>query len=472
MPPESSRVARKRSVRHQQFFTSGENGRRKVAPRHLAALDFLQSIPMKKEVKIIEEGMKGMCDCQDSRDGAEGEREMDEQAAQLKINAEMIQVSLEDMHDDAIVRGGRKLPGAPAPTVCVNAQMRYKMSRLNDQSAFFKQWESSALNMDDSPLLSSRVFFSRSRGYPASLLSIIAYDNNEEKARQERVRAEANHWLRIFKQPVRDWRGMSYKSHFQDKRSENTEKDTGCKGQIADREGGEGFRHDPSLLDDPDMTQGKNRYILRGDAATGPVLTSVIIFVNHKELKQHLNDQFREKFPHLPSSLTLSKIRNIKKKTLVACMNIGIEISTVAIAFIFFEQLILKGLIAKENRKLSMAVCLLIAAKFNEEKLLLDPLFEFIDRQWSIERKEVIAAELGAFVSLDFSLHISHQHIFVVYGRLLKLLLRTSKSYLGEVAHAEYNQSLARWKKEREEQLSNQMAQLLEHGDADDEGSA
>jgi hypothetical protein len=179
----------------------------------------------------------------------------------------------------------------------------------------------------------------------------------------------------------------------------------------------------------------------------------VILFVNHKELKQDLNDQFREKFPQLPASLTLSKIRNLKKKTLLACVNLGIEISTVAIAFILFEQLVLKALVAKENRKLSMAVCLVLAAKFNEEKFVLDPLFDFFDRVWSLEKKEVISAELGAFVNLNFSLHVSHQHIFVVYTRLLKVLLRTSKNYLGEEAHGEYTQTSAIWRREREELL-------------------
>jgi hypothetical protein len=203
----------------------------------------------------------------------------------------------------------------------------------------------------------------------------------------------------------------------------------------------------------------------------------VILFVNHQDLKQDLNDQFREKFPQLPASLTLSKIRNLKKKTLLACVNLALEISTVAIAFIFFEQLILKSLVSKENRKLSMAVCLVLAAKFNEEKFVLDPLFDFFDRIWSLEKKEVISAELGAFVNLDFSLHVSQQHIFLVYTRLLKVLLRSSKNYLGEEAHAEYTQTTGLWKREREVLLELQlereeqeeMAALREEQEDDDD---
>jgi hypothetical protein len=220
------------------------------------------------------------------------------------------------------------LVGIHAPTMRVSKQIRYRMCRLNEQSAMYKQWEAAALNDSPdgaaSPLLSSRMFFSRNRGYPTALLSVIPYDNVQEKARQERKRAEVSHWLRIYKQPVRDWRGVSYKSHFQssgDNEEDNEEDDsdinnnnsndnssnantnfsftnnsntsnnsnihgssgknnsTPSKSLYGDHEKGECFRHDPSLLDDPDMTQGKHRYILRGDAATGPVMTSVIIII-------------------------------------------------------------------------------------------------------------------------------------------------------------------------------------------------
>jgi hypothetical protein len=167
--------------------------------------------------------------------------------------------------------------------VRVSKQIRYRMCRLNEQSALYKQWESATLNSDAEeavPLVSSRMFFSRNRGYPTALLSVIPYDNVEEKARQERKRAEVNRWLRVYKQPVRDWRGVSYKAHFQaalaggggeeERESSSTSSSGGGnsisgsgsgiggnkKGLFGDHERGECFRHDPSLLDDPDMMQG------------------------------------------------------------------------------------------------------------------------------------------------------------------------------------------------------------------------
>ena len=48
---------KRKSVRHSQYVMSGESGKLKYTTRHLAALDFLQSIAMKNELSIIESGM-------------------------------------------------------------------------------------------------------------------------------------------------------------------------------------------------------------------------------------------------------------------------------------------------------------------------------------------------------------------------------------------------------------------------------
>lgn len=162
----------------------------------------------------------------------------------------------------------------------------------------------------------------------------------------------------------------------------------------------------------------------------------MILFVNHKNLKQSLNEQFRERHPQLPPSLTLSKIRNIKKSALLGCMALGIEVATTACGVIFFERLCLKGLITKANRRLTMAVSLLLSYKFNEcltpkFHSRLEALLDFIDKDWKISKKEVFDGEFGAFVHLGFSLHVPHQHIFLVCNRLLKLVYKSTRGYLG-----------------------------------------
>jgi hypothetical protein len=169
--------------------------------------------------------------------------------------------------------------------------------------------------------------------------------------------------------------------------------------------------------------------------------------VNKKELKENLNSRFHETHPHLPPSLTLSKIRSLKKVALLGCDSLKMEITTAAYAIIYFERLCLKGFVTKFNRRLTMSVCLLLATKFNENVTIkyhdrIVQLLDFFDREWEISRREVFNAEFGAFVHLGFSLHIPHPHVYLMYTRLLKLLHKSSREYLGDEMENMYSQTI------------------------------
>jgi hypothetical protein len=131
----------------------------------------------------------------------------------------------------------------------------------------------------------------------------------------------------------------------------------------------------------------------------------------------------------MPPSLTLSKIRGVKQQALVAAVNANMEVSTVALACVYFERLCLDTRVDKSNRRLSLAACLLLAAKINEKNVRLDiktledeeegkfaaglhslvkptkasssmfaSLLEFFAHDWSLSLKNVFAAEWGVFV--------------------------------------------------------------------------
>jgi hypothetical protein len=55
-----------------------------------------------------------------------------------------------------------------------------------------------------------------------------------------------------------------------------------------------GYSHDPDSLDDPTLIHGAAKHVKRGDTKTGPVVSSIILFKNPTELKDELNDEFRE----------------------------------------------------------------------------------------------------------------------------------------------------------------------------------
>ena len=183
----------------------------------------------------------------------------------------------------------------------------------------------------------------------------------------------------------------------------------------------------PGLLDDPAMVLGRHRNVMIGDRVSGPIVSSTIQFVKPTLLKAELNKQFRERFDgwepprgarkyiggrvvdgeyllldptedypggrrnrqdsvtsgstgsdgpntpvpkekqlRIPPSLTLSKIRSLKRQALAAAIKAKLEIGTLSLAFVYFERLCLDCRVDKSNRRLAFAVCLLLASKLNE----------------------------------------------------------------------------------------------------------
>ena len=82
----------------------------------------------------------------------------------------------------------------------------------------------------------------------------------------------------------------------------------------------------------------------------------------------------------MPPSLTLSKIRSLKQQALAAAVRAKLEISTVALAIIYFERLCLDCRVDKSNRRLSFSACLLLAIKINEVCAVSCKMFPFASR--------------------------------------------------------------------------------------------
>lgn len=133
----------------------------------------------------------------------------------------------------------------------------------------------------------------------------------------------------------------------------------------------------------------------------------------------------------MPPSLTLSKIRNVKHQALMAAVGFDMEVSTVALACVYFEQLCLDTRVDKSNRRLCFAACLMLAAKINEKNVRLDiqtqddedegkiarlhalvkptkasstivqtmfaSLLEFFAHDWHLSLKTLFVAEWGVF---------------------------------------------------------------------------
>lgn len=295
----------------------------------------------------------------------------------------------------------------------------------------------------------------------------------------------------------------------------------------------ESSTYEPGFLDDPDIKKGKHRTAMVGDKVTGCIVSSIIHYVRPADLKADLNRQFRQRFDQweppksrrkyigarvvdgtyklmdpaentieiekndalsdddgnkwdgrrrknsvaleyenirMPPSLTLSKIRSVKQAALLACVRAKIEVSTVALACVYFERLALDCRVDKSNRRLTFAACLLIAIKFNSEsnvklvhekydkeskksvlKSLIkprkdssfwEPLFLFFTHDWELSLKKVFDIEWAVFAYLDFKLHASPSDVSFHFKRLMKFLGWSPLDYLDKHMYTYWQESL------------------------------
>ena len=180
---------------------------------------------------------------------------------------------------------------------------------------------------------------------------------------------------------------------------------------------GDFMDYDPNLLDDPQWPCGKHKRVLTFPS----YMTTVIDYVKPSDLKKDMNETFKEKFPHI--KLTLSKIRSLKREMRkLAQEDCGFEEPTVAMAFVYFEKLALRGKLNKQNRKLCAGACVLLAAKVGSDlrKHAVKHLIDKLEEKFRLNRRELIAFEFPVLVALEFALHLPEHEVMPHYRRLIQ----------------------------------------------------
>ncbi|XP_062871545.1 CDK5 and ABL1 enzyme substrate 2 [Trichomycterus rosablanca] len=172
--------------------------------------------------------------------------------------------------------------------------------------------------------------------------------------------------------------------------------------------------YDPNLLSDPQWPCGKHKRVLIFNS----YMTTVIEYVKPSDLKKDMNETFKEKFPHI--KLTLSKIRSLKREMRTVGEECNLQPVTIAMAFAYFEKLVLQGRLNKQNRKLVATACLLLAAKISSDlkKQEVKQLIDKLEEKFRLGRRELIAFEFTILVGLEMALYLPDSKVMPHYRRL------------------------------------------------------
>uniref|UniRef100_A0A668SV96 Cyclin-like domain-containing protein n=1 Tax=Oreochromis aureus TaxID=47969 RepID=A0A668SV96_OREAU len=174
--------------------------------------------------------------------------------------------------------------------------------------------------------------------------------------------------------------------------------------------------YDPNLLSDPQWPCGRHKRVL----IFASYVTTIIEYVKPSDLKKDMNETFKEKFPHI--KLTLSKIRSLKREMRAVSEECGLQPVTIAMAFVYFEKLVLQGRLNKQNRKLVAAACVLLAAKISSDlrKPEVKQLIDKLEERFRINRRELIPLEFPVLVALEMGLYLPESKVMPHYRRLVQ----------------------------------------------------
>jgi hypothetical protein len=160
-----------------------------------------------------------------------------------------------------------------------------------------------------------------------------------------------------------------------------------------------------SYLDDPALATGKHRVVMQLCGMTSTVLP----YVRPKVLKSELDTAFARRHPWL--SIKLTQLRKVKKLMLHVMSMGDLEPSTLALAYVYLDKLLLRKFVSsKQALLLAAGAALTLATKFNEsiamDKTSYRKLVSTIKHVMQVDVREVHAIELRAWVALDLHLFV------------------------------------------------------------------
>ena len=187
-------------------------------------------------------------------------------------------------------------------------------------------------------------------------------------------------------------------------------------------------QYNPFFLDDPKYIASKTKTVI----ALPCFIASIISYSRPLDLKKELNISFRESHITVDPALTLSQIRNMKAKLLRICKLQDIDYSSLAACYVYFEKLILKSSVTKQNKRLIGGICLFLACKINEPRdKKYHGLLEAIEDVLEVPPAQIFQNEFSVYADLEFTLFLPGWQIIPHLERIASNEGITIRDYVG-----------------------------------------
>ncbi|VDM50453.1 unnamed protein product [Toxocara canis] len=112
-------------------------------------------------------------------------------------------------------------------------------------------------------------------------------------------------------------------------------------------------------------------------------------------------------------------VYSIEKEMLQIARACDLDNLTLANAYVFYEKVVLKGMVKKTNRKLVAGASLLVATKVNDHgSMRLHSIIDKVEVAFRINRREMLQLEIPLCVALDFNLRATQAELLPHYQRI------------------------------------------------------
>lgn len=190
--------------------------------------------------------------------------------------------------------------------------------------------------------------------------------------------------------------------------------------EVIDADGSDSSSDDAAepQLDIPDAHLGEHR--------TKTIFSSYVVsylpFVTSTRLKLQMNQHFSRVYPQLSQTLSYTKINRIR--SLLAEVGskepgcLELEACTVALAFNYFDRLVLKNVVDKSNRRAVAGACLLLAIKISDDFFVSSKNFQAAITASHDDAKRIC--------QISNSRHVSHEPGYEIDPRIVPPFTRRS----------------------------------------------